>query len=102
MITVIAKLKCQEGKEQDAIALCREMVQSVQAKEPNVIAYMCHQSKKDPREIIFFEIYPDQETLTAHGKTEHMMKMNKSFRDLFVPPPDIAMIDRIEGFVRSS
>lgn len=100
MITIIAKLKCQEGKEEEALALCAEMVNAVKANEPNVLAYVCNRSKKDPREIVFFEVYADQDALTAHGKTPHMMKMNKSFRDLFVPPPDIQPMERVEGFTR--
>jgi quinol monooxygenase YgiN len=100
MITVIAKLKCQEGKEEEAKALCAELVRGVQANEPGVLAYLCHESAKDPREIIFYEVYENQDALTAHGKTEHMMKMNKSFMSLFVPPPDIQKVERIEGFTR--
>lgn len=101
MITVIAKLTCQEGKEEAAKALCAEMVRGVQSSEPDVIAYLCHQSKKNPREIMFYEVYPNQETLTAHGKTEHMMKMNKGYRDHFEGMPDIQMLERVEGFMRT-
>lgn len=101
MITVIAKLTCQAGKEDAASALCAEMVRSVKANEPDVIAYLCHQSKKNSREIVFYEVYPNQETLTAHGKTEHMMKLNKAYREHFEGAPDIQMLERVEGFMRT-
>lgn len=100
MITVVARLKAQEGKIDEALALCRELVKGVEANEPDVIAYLCHQSKKDPNEIIFYEVYPSQEALTNHGKTDHMMKMNQSYRDLFAGAPDIQMVERVEGFMR--
>lgn len=100
MITVIAKLKAQEGKEDEALALCKEMVQGVEKDEPDVIAYLCHQSKKDPAEIIFYEVYPNEEALANHRKTEHMAKMNKSYMGLFSGAPDIQMVERVEGFMR--
>lgn len=100
MITVVARLKAKEDKLDEALALCRELVKGVQDNEPDVIAYLCHQGEKDPNEIIFYEVYPSQEALTHHGKTEHMAKMNQSYRDLFSGAPDIQMVKRVEGFMR--
>ncbi len=100
MITVIARLKCQAGKEAEAAAACSEMVKGVETNEPGALAYVCHQSKKDPAEIVFFEVYADDAAFAAHRKTEHMMKLTKAFPTLFAGPPDVQFYDRVQGFTR--
>lgn len=100
MITITARLTCQEGKEEEAMAFITEMTKEVEANEPGALAYIAHRSKDNPSEIVFFEVYKDAEALQAHGKTDHMQKMNKNFMNLFTPPPKIETLERFGGFSR--
>lgn len=70
----------------------------MEENEPGVLAYICHRSVKNPDEIVFFEVYKDEEALKAHGKTPHMGKMRMAFATLFRPPLEVTRLDRIRGF----
>lgn len=101
MIVIIARLKMKEGKEEEAMALARSLVQGVQAEESGALAYVCHRSNEEPSELVFFETYTDEDALKAHRKTPHMAVMNKAFAELFDPPVKIERLERVEGFFRS-
>lgn len=101
MVTIIARFKLREGKEEEGLALLRTMVQQVQAQEAGALAYVCHQSKDDPSEIVFFELYADDAALQAHGQTPHMGELRTGFGPLFDPTSvKIERLERVAGFVR--
>ena len=101
MITVIARFRIKEGKEEPAIEQLRSMTQAVEQNEPGAVAYLCHRSADDPMEVVFYEIYADEEASKAHRKTEHMKQMNAVFTDLFDPPVKIERLERVGGFTRA-
>ena len=100
MITQIAKFKLNMDTEEEGVKALAEMVAAVEADEPGVLAYICHRSSKDPEELVFFEIYKDEEALKAHGTTPHMATMRANFAKYFKPPVDIVRLDRVAGFSR--
>lgn len=101
MITQIAKFKLNLEKEAEGVAALQELCAAVEKDEPGVLAYICHRSSKNPDELLFFEVYKNQDALKAHGKTPHMAKMQKSFVTLFRPPLEVTRLDRVGGFARS-
>lgn len=101
MITQIAKFKLNMEKEAEGVAALQELCAAVEKDEPGVLVYICHRSSKNPDELVFFEVYKDQEALKAHGRTPHMAKMQKSFAMLFRPPLEVTRLDRVGGFARS-
>ena len=50
-------------------------------KESGCICYNLHQSKSDPTEFIFYEIWAGQADLDAHGKTPHMKALGAKLKD---------------------
>ena len=100
MISQIAKFKLNMEKEADGLQALRELCAAVEENEPGVLAYICHRSTKNPDELVFFEVYKDDEALKAHGKTPHMGKMRAAFATLFRPPLEVTRLDRIGGFAR--
>lgn len=100
MINLIARFKIQEGKEDEGVRQLQTMTNAVKDNEPGALAYMCHRSKEDPSEVVFFESYKDEDALKAHRKTEHMKQMGGVFPDLFVGPAKIELLDTVEGFMR--
>ena len=100
MITQIAKFKLNMDKEAEGLQALKELCTAVEENEPGVLAYICHRSAKSPDELVFFEVYKDEEAMKAHGKTPHMGKLRMVFGNLFRPPLDVTRLDRIGGFVR--
>jgi len=100
-ITQIAKFKLNTEKEEEGLQLLKEMCAAVEKEEPGVLTYICHRSAKTPDEIVFFEIYKDEEAMKAHGKTPHIAKLRTAFGGLFRPPVEVIRLDRIGGFSRS-
>ncbi len=100
MITQLAKFKLNMDKEADGLQALKDLCAAVEQNEPGVLAYVCCRSVKNPDEIVFFEVYKDDEALKAHGKTAHMAKMRTAFVTLFRPPIEVTRLDRIAGFTR--
>ncbi len=100
LITQIVKFKIMEGQEDAAVELLQTLTAAVEKEEPGVLAYIAHRSKKDPSEVVFFEIYKDQAAVTAHGTTPHMAELRQKFASTFVPPLDVQPLDRVGGFTR--
>lgn len=99
-ITQLAKFKLNMEKEAEALQALKDLCASVEENEPGVLAYVCHRSTKNPDELVFFEVYKDEEALKAHGKTPHMAKIRSAFITLFRPPLEVTRLDRIAGFTR--
>jgi quinol monooxygenase YgiN len=100
MITQLAKFKLNMEKEADGLQALKELCTAVEENEPGVLAYVCHRSVKNPDELVFFEVYKDEDALKAHGKSPHMGKMRTAFATLFRPPLEVTRLDRIGGFAR--
>jgi quinol monooxygenase YgiN len=99
-ITQLAKFKLNMEKEAEALQALKDLCAAVEKDEPGVLAYICHRSSKNPDELVFFEIYKDEEALKAHGKTPHMGKMRTAFVTLFRPPIEVTRLERVGGFTR--
>jgi quinol monooxygenase YgiN len=65
-----------------------------------VLVYLCHRSVKTPDELVFFEVYKDQDAIKAHAKSPHMAKMQSAFLKFLRPPLEVTRLDRIGGFTR--
>ena len=102
MVTIIARMKIREGKEEEALAKVTAMAEAVQANEPGALAYIVHRNQEDPSEIIFFELYADDAAFESHGQTAHMGTMRENFVEIFDPASvKIERLDRIAGEVRA-
>jgi quinol monooxygenase YgiN len=101
MITILARLNIQPGKEDEAEKAISEMVAAVEANEPGALAYIFHRSQKEPTEITVFEVYADAEAFDAHGRSPHMATLRSGFGPLFdASTVKIERLERFAGFVR--
>jgi quinol monooxygenase YgiN len=100
MISQLAKFKLNMEKEAEAVQALKDMCAGVEAGEPGVLAYVCHRSAKNPDEVVFFEVYKNDQALKDHGKTPHMAKLRASFATLFRLPVEVVKLDRLGGFTR--
>ncbi len=101
MITILARLKIQPGKEAEGEKALNEMAAAVEANEPGALTYIMHRSRKDPGEITVFEVYADAEAFDAHGQSPHMGQFRAAFASVFDPASvKIERLERIAGFIR--
>jgi len=102
MVALIGRFKMQPGKEDEALAELRRMTEAVEANEPGALVYLCHRSQQDPAEIVFFEVYADDQAFADHGKTAHMGALRAKFAELFDPSAvKIERLERVGGFTRT-
>ncbi|MBI2826496.1 MAG: antibiotic biosynthesis monooxygenase [Planctomycetia bacterium] len=99
-ITQLAKFKLNMEKEEEGLQALKELCTAVEQNEPGVLAYVCSRSAKNPDELVFFEVYKDEDALKAHGKTAHLGKLRAAFATLFRGPLELTRLDRVGGFTR--
>jgi quinol monooxygenase YgiN len=96
MITVIAKLQAQPGKENELKAVLSEMVGKVKTHEAGAVTtYSLHVLDSDPTMFIFYETYRDDSAFAAHGITDHMKAMGAKLGGLLAGRPVIERCTRI-------
>jgi quinol monooxygenase YgiN len=97
MMTVIAKLKVQAGKEAEFERAAREMVAHVKSHEPGTLTYLVHRGVADPTLFCFYEVYADEAAFSAHGGSDRMRQFGKSLGGLLDGRPEITMLSEIDG-----
>jgi len=78
MIANIATLKAKPGMEAELAEILKSFVAKT-ADEEGTLVYTLLQSKKDPTEFIFYEVYKDKAAMEQHASTPHFKEimMNK-------------------------
>jgi quinol monooxygenase YgiN len=66
-ISIIATVKIQEGKMEEAKTALRKIVPRVKESEPGTLVYQPHTVKENPNIIVFYEKYADGDAFKAHG-----------------------------------
>jgi quinol monooxygenase YgiN len=95
VLTVIATLKVQPGKEDAFVAAAKSMIEYVTANEPGTKLYSLHRSMADPTTFVFYEVYADQAAFAAHGGSPAMAEFFGAAGTLLAGRPDIAMYEDI-------
>lgn len=97
MITIVAKLKAAEGKQDELKAALTRMVEKVKANEPGVKSYSLHVADSDPTVFMFYEQYADAAAFEAHGKTDHMKELGAALQGKLAGRPEIERYTYITG-----
>ena len=92
---VVATLKVQEGKDSEFEAIFRELMEQVRANEPGNHLYRVFRSRKDKSTYVVMEIYADDDTMKAHGKSEHFRAMSPKIGAVLAGAPHIHFMDAI-------
>ncbi|TMJ47565.1 MAG: antibiotic biosynthesis monooxygenase [Alphaproteobacteria bacterium] len=72
VVTAFWKAKPQET---EAVAgILRKFMPKAQ-NDPGVQAFLIHQSKDEPSEFFFYEVFEDEDAFEAHQKTPHFKEM---------------------------
>ena len=100
MITVLAKLTAQPGKEAEMQAALEKMVADVSAQEPGVATYRLHTVEGEPTVFYFYEQYADDDAFTAHNPTGHMKALGMAMRDIAAARPEITRLNVVSDVSR--
>ena len=95
MITLIAKVKAQPGKEALLAEECKKIAKEVREKEKNCLMYIPHISIENPSVIIFVEKYTDQEALDAHFQTPYFKALIEKFGELLAEEPELHTMNEL-------
>lgn len=92
MMSLVARLTVQEGKEQDFIDAMKDVVPAVR-EEPGNNAYIMNRSKENPRLFVFYEEYADQAAFDAHRK--HLGELGVDLRAILDGAPVLEFYEKI-------
>ena len=81
MICLTVHLTVKAGREQETADMFRSYVKLVQT-EPGCMRFDVHQSRKDPRRFMLYELYRDDAALDAHRRTPHFLDYSPKLQDL--------------------
>ena len=101
MVTLLFRMRIQDGKEEDALAQLQKMATAVGQNEPGALAYVFHRLREDPMTVVLYESYKDDEAFQAHMKTPHMAEFQSSISGLFdTSEMRVERLDRVASVVR--
>ena len=92
-IGVIATLKVQQDKAEEAEATFRELQSQVQANEKNCLFYSFF--KAEAGVYVVLESYASQEDLATHSQTDYFKAAGKKMAGFLAGAPDIKTMDSI-------
>ena len=94
-IGIVARLKIQEGKNEEFEAIFSELQAAVKANEPGCNFYQCHRARGDDTTYIVLEQYADQAAQEAHGASDHFKSIGAKLGGVMAGRPDIELMDSI-------
>ena len=69
MYVVAAEYYTQEGKDKAVIDILKKMI-PLSREEPGCKVYMVNQSPEDPRKLLLYEVYVNEDGYKAHQATD--------------------------------
>ncbi|MGH6988172.1 MAG: putative quinol monooxygenase [Caulobacteraceae bacterium] len=95
MIGVVATIRIQDGKASEFEQVFAELTQKVRANEPGNLLYQLTRTRADPNAYKVLELYRDQESLTAHGSSEHFREIGRRMGPCLAGRPEIEYLDGV-------
>ena len=82
MVGLLARATILPGKEEALFAALRETAAKVQETEAGTVVYMFFRNKKNPDELVIFEVYESASALETHGKSATMAALRPKLAEL--------------------
>ena len=95
MIGVVATLTVQPGKEKEFETIFLELAAQVQANEPGCKLYQLTRSREATNVYKVLEVYADQESLSAHGKTDYFRAAGPKLGGVLGGAPHVEYLDAV-------
>ena len=94
-VGVIARLKIQEGKNEEFEGIFKELQAAVAENEPENNFYAIHRSANDPQTYVVLEQYANQAALDAHGNTDHFKTIGAKMGACMAGAPEIEVMEAV-------
>lgn len=76
MYVVVARWTTKDGKQDEVLSILKQVVPLSRA-EPGNRAYIVNQSTEDPRQILLYEQYVDEDAFTFHASRQEFADLVK-------------------------
>ncbi len=93
MPCLIATIKVNPDKVEEAKKFFKEFAASVLASEEGTLTYTWHQRQDDPAAFVVYEKYADAEALKIHST--NLAKQGAKFAGLVAGPPEVIAMEEI-------
>jgi quinol monooxygenase YgiN len=97
--TQLGNATIRDGKEEEALKIFQEMVEVHRMNSPALLVYLIHRSRTDPRKIVTFEVFRDEQSAQATAGAQAMFpfyrRLQEAAQDVETMP-----LDRVLGFLR--
>ena len=93
MPSVIATIKVQPDKIDEAKSLFAKLAKDVSANEPGTLAYIPHQRSDEAATFVFYEKYADKAAFDTHGA--NLAKVGKEFAGVLAGAPEIVFMEEV-------
>ncbi|MGH0031979.1 MAG: putative quinol monooxygenase [Myxococcota bacterium] len=93
MPSVIATIKVQEAKIEEAKSFLKQLSADTLAAEPGTLVYTVHQKKDEPTTFVFYEKYESDEALAQHS--ENLKSKGAQFAAVLAGPPEIVFLEEV-------
>jgi len=94
MLGLIAKLKIQEGRMDEALDLFKGLVADVRT-EAGTLSYTVNKDTAAPNVIVVVERYKDADALTAHSSTPHFAAFSKRIAGLLDGKMEMSILEEV-------
>lgn len=96
MIAIVATLKVKDGASADFESVFRELSAKVRANEAGNLLYQLTRGRAEPGTYKVLELYRDQETVAAHGATDHFRDLGRKMSATLASRPEIEYLDTVD------
>jgi quinol monooxygenase YgiN len=94
-VGVVATIKIKPDTNAAFEAVAREMMAAVRANEPGNKLYQFCKSRSEPTTYVVMEIYDDQASLEAHGKSDHFRSIGPKMGPSMAGRPDVQYFETV-------
>ena len=95
-VAVFARIPAQPGKRDELVKALEAAIDNANTEE-GTLTYILHVDDKDPDTVFFYELYTDQDALTAHGTSDRFKEIGRSLRDLAGGRPELQILKPVIG-----
>lgn len=95
MISVLTKVRVQDGKGAAFEELFLRVAAKVKANEPGVLVYQMLKSKTEPDVYRMVEFYRDEPAFEAHGAADHFQASLAELASLLAGEPEVEFLDAV-------
>ena len=95
-VAVVAKLTAKEGQRSELVQAFDGMFEAVEG-EAKTEAYVLHEDAGDPNVLWFYELYTDQDGLSAHSTSDAMKAAGTVLGGLLAGRPEISLMHPVRA-----